>query len=145
MTTRIDTLHSLQRGELAATETYQQILKNFQGFAEVIELKEIQKDHRSAANTLRQHIRNHGDVPEKSSGTWGAFAKIVEGSAKMFGQSLALKALKEGEEHGINDYEHALADQEILSDCRALIETELLPQTRTHVRTLDRMISAQKA
>ena len=145
MTTRINTLHSLQRGEIAATETYQQILKNFQGFAEVIELEEIQKDHRTAANTLREHIREHGDVPEQNSGAWGAFAKVVEGTAKVFGQGLALKALKEGEEHGIKDYENALTDQELLSDCRVLIETQLLPQTRAHVSVLSRLIAGQKA
>lgn len=145
MTTRINTLHSLQRGEIAATETYQQILKNFNGFAEVIDLEEIHKDHRTAANALRQHIREHGDVPEKDSGVWGAFAKVVEGTAKVFGQGLALKALKEGEEHGIKDYEDALNDQELKPDCRVLIETQLLPQTRTHVSVLARLIAGQKA
>ncbi|MBC7817425.1 MAG: DUF2383 domain-containing protein [Planctomycetaceae bacterium] len=145
MTKPINTLHSLQRGELAATETYQQILRNFKGFAEVIDLEEIRKDHRTAANALRQHIREHGDVPEKDSGTWGTFAKAVEGTAKVFGQGLALKALKEGEERGIKDYENALADQELQSDCRVLIETELLPKTRAHVSVLSRLISGQKA
>ncbi len=144
-TNRIETLQSLQRGEISATEIYQQALEKFEGTACAAELATIQIDHRTAANTLREHIRGHGGKPEKGSGAWGTFAKVVEGTAKAFGESAALQALKEGEEQGVKDYETAANDNSLSSDCRALIETELLPRTKAHVSKLDRMIANLKA
>lgn len=144
-TNRIEILQSLQRGEISATETYQQALKQLEGTHCAAELVSIHKDHRTAANTLRQHVLSHGGQPAKSSGVWGAFAKVIEGTAQAFGESAALTALKEGEEQGVKDYEAAVNNISLLADCRALIETELLPQTRAHISALDRMLAGLKA
>lgn len=144
-TAQLDTVRSLQRGEIAATETYQQVLKNFVGFADLIDLELIHKDHRTAANTLRQHIRDEGEEPDKSSGAWGTFAKAMEGTARALSQTAALKTLKQGEEQGIKDYENALTKQGLLTKTAILIETELLPKTRSHVSLLNRIIAHQKA
>ncbi len=137
------TLNSLLRGELAATETYQQALAKVGNHAGAAELRRIHDDHREAANTLRQHVHEHGGQPDQGSGAWGAFAKTVEGSAKLFGNTAALKALKEGEEHGIKSYENALEDEDLPLDCKTLIRAELLPETRAHVPVLDRLMSMQ--
>jgi hypothetical protein len=135
-----DLLNSLLRGELAATETYQQALPKLAGTPGYEELRSIHKEHREAANTLRQHVHKVEGRPDQGSGAWGAFAKAVEGTAKAFGIDAALKALKEGEEHGIKEYEQAMKDS-LPSECRSLIESRLLPQTRTHVSTLDRLMA----
>jgi uncharacterized protein (TIGR02284 family) len=137
-----DTLNSLLRGELAATETYQQALAKVGDEPGAAELRRIHAEHREAANTLRQHVRHRGGEPDHGSGAWGAFAKAVEGTAKLFGDGAALKALKEGEEHGIKEYEAALKEAELPAECRSLIGTTLLPQTREHVRVLDRHLTA---
>src|SRR5437879_6012987 len=97
-----DSLNSLLRGELSATETYQQAMAKMGNDRGVIDLRELHADHREAANALREHIHQHGGKPEQGSGVWGAFAKAVEGSAKLFGNAAALKALKEGEKLGLN-------------------------------------------
>jgi uncharacterized protein (TIGR02284 family) len=138
----VDTLNSLLRGELSATETYQQALAKLGNEPEAAELRRIHREHREAANTLRQHIHSHGGKPDQDSGAWGAFAKTVEGSAKIFGDTAALKALKEGEEHGVKLYEDALEDDELPADCAMLIRGTLLPQTREHVGVLDRMMES---
>ena len=135
-----DLLNSLLRGELAATETYQQALPKLEGTPGYEELRCIHKEHREAANTLRQHVHKVEGRPDQGSGTWSAFAKAVEGTAKAFGVDAALKALKEGEEHGIKEYEEAL-DDGLLPECRNLVETTLLPQTRAHISTLDRLMA----
>jgi uncharacterized protein (TIGR02284 family) len=140
----IDTLNSLLRGELAATETYQQALaKVGDSGPGSAELRQIHVEHREAANTLREHVRKHGGTPDHGSGAWGVFAKAVEGTAKLFGNAAALKALKEGEERGIKDYENALNDATLPADCQTLIRTQLLPQTQSHIPVLDRLMSAQ--
>ncbi len=140
MTDTTDLLNSLLRGELAATETYQQALPKLEGTPGYEELRHIHKEHREAANTLRQHVHKVEGRPDQGSGAWGAFAKAVEGTAKVFGVDAALKALKEGEEHGIKEYGEAL-DDGLPSECRNLIETTLLPQTRAHISTLDRLMA----
>ena len=134
------TLNSLLRGELAATETYQQALAKVGNEAEATELRRIHVQHREAANTLRQHIHSHGGKPDQDSGVWGKFAKAVEGTATLLGNSAALKALKEGEERGIKDYEAAVKDEKLPGDCKTLISTKLLPQTREHVPVLERLM-----
>src|SRR5438132_12207265 len=135
-----DLLNSLLRGELAATETYQQALPKLEGTPGYEELRHIHKEHREAANTLRQHVHKVEGRPDQGSGAWGAFAKAVEGTAKAFGMDAALKALKEGEEHGVKEYEDALRDG-FPPESRTLIESKLLPQTREHIPTLDRLMA----
>ena len=139
----IDVLNSLLRGELAATETYQQAMDKFGNEPGVDVLRQMHVDHRETANTLRIHVRDHGGGPYTSSGAWGTWAKLVEGAAKLFGKTAALKALKEGEEHGLKEYEEAIKSDALPSDCKTLIRDTLLPQTRNHIAALDRLMDAQ--
>ncbi len=138
-----NTLNSLLRGELSATETYQQALAKVDDERGASELRQIHLEHREAANTLRKHVHEHAGKPDQGSGAWGAFAKAVEGTAKVFGNTAALKALKQGEEHGINSYESALKDSNLPMECETLIRTQLLPQTRAHVAALERLIAGK--
>src|SRR5262245_16098893 len=94
-------LNSLLRGELAATETYQQAEAKLGDGPGADELRQIHAEHRWAANELRKYVHRFGGQPDQSSGAWGAFAKSVSGAAKLLGNTAALKALKEGEESGI--------------------------------------------
>jgi uncharacterized protein (TIGR02284 family) len=139
----VNTLNSLLRGELAATETYQQALAKVSNEPGAEQLRQIHHEHREAANTLRQHVHQHGGKPDQKSGAWGAFAKTVTGTAKVFGNTAALKALKEGEEQGIKDYESAVKDGSLPADCQELIRSKLLPQTRSHIPVLDRMMHSK--
>jgi uncharacterized protein (TIGR02284 family) len=142
-TTTTNTLNSLLRGEISATETYNQALEKFAGQPGEADLRRARDDHREAANSLRRHVHMHGGQPDTDSGWWGTWAKLVEGTAKVFGQTAALKALKEGEEHGIKEYQEALKDGDLAADCRDLIRAELLPQCQAHIQALDRLMSAQ--
>lgn len=136
----VSTLNSLLRGELAATETYQQALEKLGGDPRAMNLRQIHVDHREAANTLRQHVRMFGGQPEQDSGAWGSFAKLIEGSANLFGAPTALQALKEGEEHGKSDYVNVLNDADMPDECRTLVSATLLPQTESHIATLSRLL-----
>lgn len=138
----MSTLNSLLRGELAATETYQQAMRQVGDEPGAADLRRIHAEHRAAANSLRQLIHQFGGQPDQDSGAWGAFASAVEGTATLFGNTAALKALKEGEEHGMNSYESSLQQTDLCSQCRDLIASTLLPQTREHVAVLDRIMAA---
>jgi uncharacterized protein (TIGR02284 family) len=139
----VDCLNSLLRGELAATETYQQALAKVGSDPGADELRRIHVEHREAANTLRQHVHHCGGQPDQGSGAWGAFAKTVEGTARLFGDTAAMKALKEGEEKGLRDYQSALNDDSLQPDCKELIRSKLLPQTREHIAALDRLMQSK--
>lgn len=138
----VETLNSLLRGEISAIETYRQALEKLDDSRESAELRRIHDDHIAAANALRGHIHEGGGQPDKSSGAWGAFAKAVEGTAKLFGNAAAMKALQEGEKQGVSDYESALDDKELPAACRQLIQSKLLPQTRAHIPTLDALMAS---
>lgn len=138
-----DTLNSLLRGEIAATETYQQALAKVGNEPGAAELRQIHHEHRDAANTLRQHVHQVGGKPDQGSGAWGAWAKAVESTATVFGNNTALKALKEGEEHGVKTYEDALQDECLPPECQTLIRSRLLPQTRSHIAVVDRFLNAR--
>jgi len=138
-----DRLNSLLRGELSAVETYQQALDKFAKDPAAADLRRLQAEHREAVTFLQQHVRQHGGKPDESSGAWGTFVKAVEGAAKLFGNKAALKALKEGEEQGISDYEKALGDENLQADCKEVIRSRLLPQTRAHIPVVDRLTEAK--
>ena len=68
-TAQTGTINSLLRGEIAATETYNQALEKFAGQAEESELRRLRDQHRAAANTLREHV--HQNAGEPSTGPKG--------------------------------------------------------------------------
>ncbi len=140
---RTDPLNSLLRWELSAVETYQQALDKVGNDPNAYELRRIASEHREAADTLRQHILNRGGKPADSSGAWGGWAKTVEGTAKIFGNTAAMKALKEGEEHGIKEYQDALSDKNLDPECRQLISATLLPRTQSHIPILDQLMQSK--
>jgi len=136
----IKELNTMLRGELAATETYQQAMAKVGQEPGAATLDTIHADHREIANEFRQHVHRFGGQPDQGSGTWGAFAKAITGTAKIFGSTAALKALKEGEEQGITSYETALKEPGWPAECRTLISSALA-RCRSHVQELDRLMS----
>lgn len=135
------TLGGLVRDELSAVETYRQALDKVgeQG-ASGQELRGIETEHEEFAGLLRERMTQLGLEAPENSGLWGAWAKAVEGTAKVIGNRAAIVALKEGEEHGVRDYESALSDDALDPKIKQLIGAELLPRTRAHIPVLERLL-----
>ncbi len=141
---RADTLNSLLRGEISAVETYDKAIKKVGDDPRGSQLQQMRTDHADAVARLREHIRAHTtEEPAESSGAWGVWAKCVQTTANLFGDKAAMKALKEGEEHGIKEYEKALEDESLTPACREEIRSNLLPRTRSHVTILDSLMDAE--
>lgn len=51
-----------------------------------------------------------------------------------------MKALDDGQEHGINEYEEALEDDSIGKELKQAIRTELLPNQKKHLESLKSFI-----
>ena len=141
----ITQLNSLLRGEISAAETYAMAIKKLSESdtshqSDCQCLRDMQEDHGRACQAIRSRIRELGGEASDSSGAWGAWAKTVEGAASIFGDKAALKALKEGEEHGLKDYQDALDKVDTTS--RSMIESEFIPAQQRHIMTLDSMINS---
>jgi uncharacterized protein (TIGR02284 family) len=137
-------LDSLLRGEISAAETYKMAIdKAVASGDEAMNahlLREIQEEHGRAAQGLRDRIRELGGEASDSSGAWGTWAQAVQGTANLFGDASSLKALKEGEEHGLKDYTEATDDVD--DTTRAMLEQQLIPAQQRHINLLDQLINA---
>lgn len=136
-------LDALLRGEISAAETYRMVIdkvvdsEQFRGQVKV--LRDIQEEHGRAAQAIRDRIKELGGRASDSSGVWGALAKTVQGAMNLLGDTSGLKALKEGEEHGLKDYRSALP--EVDPSSQQLINNQLIPAQQKHIDLLDQLIS----
>ena len=136
-------LNSLLRGEISAAETYRMAIDKVADSDNVANaglLREIQEEHGRAAQGIRDRIRELGGEASDSSGAWGVWAKTVQGTMNLFGDASSLKALKEGEEHGLKDYQEALDDVDATS--AQLIQNQLIPAQQRHINLLDQLINS---
>jgi len=139
-----DAVNALLLGELAAVETYDRAMEKFEDQTVLADLQKIRQEHMQAAVVLRAQVVQTGGQPVRSCGPWGTFASAVTGTAKIIGPATALSALRQGEEHEINGYEDGLQNEDVPSDCKAAIRTELLPRCREHVDELNRLMGGMK-
>jgi demethoxyubiquinone hydroxylase (CLK1/Coq7/Cat5 family) len=138
----VDTLNEFLRGEISAVETYRQAIEKLSGSAHRIQLEEGRRSHELRVTKLQEQIRRLGGEPSQGSGAWGAFAKLVEGGAKVFGEAAAVAALEEGEDRGLKLYRGDLSALDPSS--RQFVQSDLLPaQEQTHraMSTLKKTIS----
>lgn len=135
----IDVCNGLLRGELSAVETYGQAIEKYAGAPVTEELRRIRSDHSRSATWLSANVREMGGVPEKDSGAWGLFATAMQGAANLFGENSAIESLQRGEEAGRKDYQEALLDDDVMTDCKLMIREDLLPPIIEHVASLDRL------
>lgn len=126
----LDQLNHFLRGELSAVETYKQAIGKLTNYAHLQKLEQCLLSHEERVSELRRKVQQLGGNPEEGSGLWGAFAMLVEGSAKLLGETAAINALESGEDHGLADYrDFKDADPAV----RQLLQSQLLPaQMETH-------------
>ena len=133
-------LNTLLRGEMAAVETYTQALGTSDDQEMIADLQKIRDEHSRSVRVLRDQVVRFAGTPSESPGPWGAFASAVTGVAKVIGACSALAALRQGEEHGISEYEAAMENEDINPECHHLIRTDLMPTCRKHVEELNRLL-----
>ncbi len=132
----IEVCNQLLRGEISAIETYQDAAGKCGTSPTRLGLEKVLQDHHSNASELRVHIHEMGGEAATSSGAWGAFAKAVESTARLLGDTVIINALAEGEQHGVRLYEDALENPDVMETMKATIRETLLPRTKAHVEFL---------
>lgn len=142
----VSELNSLLRGEISAAETYKMAIDRVGNDAghnvQLQQLREIQREHGMTAQRLRERINALGGQADDDSGAWGTWAQTVQGTANLFGDTAALKALKEGEEHGLKSYERKLESGNLDAQTEAMVR-EAIPQQMRHINTLDRLMQTR--
>lgn len=100
----VDKLNGLLKGEMSAVETYRQALEKVETPEIKEQLKECHMCHSGRVDAITKEVVERGGKPAENSGAWGAFAKMMEGSATAFGEKAAIGILEEGEDKGLDDY-----------------------------------------
>ena len=135
----ISICNSLLRGELSAVETYGQAIEKFRDHPGVKALAEIQQVHRTHAAKLRQNVMNMGGEPSDDSGAWGTFAAAVQSTSNFFGKESAISSLQQGEKHGLEEYEDALDDDDVMMECKQMYRETMIPATKANIRVLEQL------
>lgn len=133
----ISACNKLLRGEISAIETYQQARAKFSASPHRGTIEQIIEDHRQNAEALRRHITDMGGTADRDSGLWGDFAKAVEGTATLLGNAPAIAVLKQGEEHGINEYKEAINNPDVMAEAKVMYRDTLIPRLQKHIALLD--------
>ncbi len=140
-TESVKALNDILRAEISAVETYKQALEKIEDLGHRETLQDVERTHEEHVDALRARIQMLGGAPATSGGAWGAYAKLVQGGAKLFGDRAAIAALEEGEDHGLACYRDHLL--ELDGESRRIVEQTLLPeqeQTHSTLRTLKRFV-----
>jgi hypothetical protein len=140
----IEQLNSFLRGEISAVETYRMALEKLdRGSPARSELEACMRSHEERVTLLQNQILRLGGTPATSSGPWGVLAKIIEGGARVLGDKVAIAALEEGEDHGLQDYRDDV--DKLDPELKTLVRSRLLPQqenTHSRMSSLKRRLSS---
>ena len=139
----VDRLNALLRGEISAAETYRNVLDKIAAGHHpepVAVLGEMQAEHGRSCQLLRERVTELGGTAADGSGLWGVWAQAVQSTLTLFGGDTGgLRALYEGEEHGLRDYETALNLVDPVS--AQLIQDKLMPSQEKHLATLAHLLA----
>lgn len=132
----------LIRGEMSAVKSIDTVLGKIRDTKDIETLRSLREDHVRAIDKLKRYagsdFRENEEV--RSSGPWGNFTSAFAGGASFFGDKVAIKALKLGEEHGCNEYRELLKNSSISPEVRQVVENELLPQQERHLSTISKYL-----
>jgi hypothetical protein len=140
----LDEINKLLRSELSAVETYKQALeKEQQKFGQEGELQRLNAiltEHQQAAAQLRTQIQQLGGTPIQDSGAWGVWSTIVMGRAKVLGDIAALKALKDGEETIVKEYQELLQDPTMPAEVK-ILATNIISKGQMRIQELNMLMT----
>jgi hypothetical protein len=139
-TEAIQHLNELLRGEISAAETYRLAIDKVADatHSNAGLLRGIQVEHGRAAQGIRSRIKELGGDATDSSGAWGVWAKTVQNAMNVIGEDASLKALKDGEEHGLTEYRNAV--NVVDASSAQLITNQLIPSQERHISILDQLM-----
>ena len=128
-----ETCNALLVREIAAVETYSQVIDKFDPDAVDTALERIRADHQENVFELHKLIADGHMVPATGYSTWTSFEQALQDADTLIGDSPVLINLQAGEELGISQYENALANADVSEVAKAIIKRSLLPALSGHL------------
>jgi hypothetical protein len=129
----LDTCNALLIREIAAVETYSQVIDKFDVEAADTALERLRADHQANVFELHQFMDDGALKPASNCETWTGFEAALNEADTLIGESPVLKVLQAGEEMGISQYENALANADVSEAAKAMIKRTLLPALSGHL------------
>lgn len=103
-------LNDLLREEMSAVETFRQAMEKAKNPEVKGVLEECELCHSRRLSLLTQKVQELGEEPAQDSGLWGAFAKLLESGANVFGDKAIVSLLEEYEDKELADYRKVLEE-----------------------------------
>lgn len=139
----IELLNALLRSELAAAESYRRGIEQLDSTLYHGTLLHCRSSHEDRADLLRHEILARGGTPAEAYSPWPTVSRFGEFETILFGDSVAISALSQGENDGQDDY-RAVLDQ-LDPQTRQLVESAIIPEQQRVCSTvcdLQRQIAA---
>ncbi len=138
----VSSLNSLLHCELSAVEIYNLAISRVgDDYAEEsFALSRLAVAHQTQSNLLREAIHRRGGEVMAGGADWAPYARAIADSPSIFGDVMALEALKEGEMRGLEQYRVALLDEGMDEAGRNLLIASLIPGKERHIDILNALI-----
>ena len=130
----IDQLNSFLRGELAASESYRDMIARTDSPAQVEILEQCARSHEERARLLGLEIRRRGGQTDSTRPVWSSVVAFVEDGVSVLGCKAAMFVLEEGERRRSNEYRRGFDNLDAAA--RHFIDVEVLPD---QIETQDAM------
>ncbi len=131
----VEKLNGILKGEISAVETYRQALEKITDPSIAKELECAKTCHSGRVAELVSKVQDAGGEPAQGSGAWGAFAKMMEGGAKIAGDKATIAVLEEGEDKGLADYKKLMEDSD--PAVKMMAQALMAKQEGTHQKLRD--------
>jgi hypothetical protein len=138
----VSRLNTLLQCELSAVGIYNLAISRVgdEYAEESFALSRLAIAHQTQSNLLKEAIHRRGGEVLAGGPDWAPYAKAIADSPTIFGDVMALEALREGEMRGLEEYRAALADESMDESGRNLLIASLIPGKERHIATLDALI-----
>ncbi len=138
----VSRLNGLLHCELSAVEIYNLAISRVgDDYAEEsFALSRLAVAHQTQSNLLRDAIHRRGGKVKAGGFDWEPYARAIADAPTIFGDVMALEALKEGEMRGLELYRAALTDETMDAPGRELLIATLIPGKERHLVILDELI-----
>jgi bacterioferritin (cytochrome b1) len=135
----VEAINSLLCLELAAIEVYGQVLGGLEGHPFANDLRTIRYAHETAADALRNHIRNLGGEPTDEA---GLTVRLYSSTGTTGSPEELIGHLRQMEERAVAEYERVLQREQMPDECRFAIRVEMLSHCHEHIDVLAAMAGA---
>lgn len=138
----IPVLHALLRREYGVSQSYEQSVAQFDGTALNNDVWQLCRNHRDMLARLQERVCAYGGDPETGFGLREWLATAMTVSAQLIGWRAVLAALHKNEKWELNDCLTALEREQISSDCRQLLQSDMIPHCRFNLDILTHLEAA---